>query len=97
MALAFVPQASVVDEFEELQDFADAEMGPILNYFEDNYIGRKRRRNLASPMYAHGLWNIEEMLVDGLPCTNNAVKAGNATCNQPLPVNTRICGNFFRS
>ena len=74
MAFASVQRASVVDAFEELQDFADAEMGPILDYFEDTYIGRKRRRNRAPPKYAHGLWNVEERLVDGLPRTNNAVE-----------------------
>ena len=48
-ALAFVKQNYVEDAFEELCESSPDELGPIIDYFEDTYIGRKRRRNRAPP------------------------------------------------
>ena len=42
-ALAFVPLVKVVEVFEELQEAMPEEGLPVLDYFEDAYIGRKRR------------------------------------------------------
>ena len=73
-ALAFVPQNHVVEAFEELQESSPDELGPIIDYFEDTYIGRKRRRNRAPPMFRHETWNMNERAANELPKTNNKVE-----------------------
>ena len=52
-ALAFAPIHEVINVFEELQEAMSPEGIPVLDYFEYSYIGRKRRRNRAVPLYAH--------------------------------------------
>jgi len=51
-ALAFVPLSYTVQVFEELQESTeDDDMNQLLDYFEDNYIGRRRRRNRGNPVF----------------------------------------------
>lgn len=45
-AIAFVPPAGVVAAFEALTDELPVGLNPILDYFEDNYIGRPDRRGV---------------------------------------------------
>ena len=45
-AIAFVPPAGVVAAFETLSDELPDGLNPILDYFEDNYIGRPDRRGV---------------------------------------------------
>ena len=73
-ALAIVPVNDVITAFEALQDDAPAELAPILDYFEDNYVGRPRRRNRANPLYALATWNVSNRVHDQLPRTNNHVE-----------------------
>lgn len=73
-ALAFVPVNDVITAFEALQDDAPAELTPILDYFEDSYVGRFRRRNRAQPLFAVETWNISNRVRDQLPRTNNHVE-----------------------
>jgi hypothetical protein len=46
-ALAFVPEDAVEEAFESLADNISADAQPILDYFEDTFIGRPSdgRRN----------------------------------------------------
>ena len=45
-ALAFVPPGDVVTAFETLSEHLPVEFDPILDYFEDTYIGRPGRRGV---------------------------------------------------
>ena len=45
-AIAFVPPAGVVAAFETLSGEVPVGLTPILDYFEDNYIGRPDRRGV---------------------------------------------------
>ena len=49
-------------------------MTPVLDYFEDNYIGRKRRRVRANSPFAHAVWNVHERAEQELPRTNNNIE-----------------------
>ena len=73
-ALAFVPVADVVNSFEELQDKVQSHSTPVLDYFEDNYIGIKLRRARANPPFAHAVWNVHERAEQELPRTNNNIE-----------------------
>ena len=57
-AIAFVPPADVPDAFDALSDEVVLELTPILDYFEDNYIGRPDRRGIRhAPLFGIGLRN----------------------------------------
>lgn len=79
-ALAFVPEENVVATFEELLDsefYTQNEnlLLPLINYFEDVWIGRLDRRDRRrQPMFSRSLWNCFEFIHDDLPRTNNSVE-----------------------
>jgi len=75
-ALAFVPENDVITSFETLIDVDYPDRAePILDYFEDNFIGRKDRRGVRkSPAFPVALWNISQRVVNTLPRTNNSVE-----------------------
>ena len=60
-ALASVPENDVEMAFESLiedEEF-DHRARPVVDYFEDNWIGRPRRHtSRRPPVFAIGLWNI---------------------------------------
>ena len=71
-ALAFVPPKNFTTAFEELQEIMPQEADSIIDYFEDNHIGRLCRRNSAIPRFPMNMWNIHQRVVDSLPHTNNS-------------------------
>ncbi|XP_076061274.1 uncharacterized protein LOC143037049 [Oratosquilla oratoria] len=74
-ALAFVPTDSVICVFEEPSKAMPADSQPVMDYFEDIYIGRpqlrRRRRPATSPI---PLWNKYTRAEEELPRTNNSVE-----------------------
>mgnify|MGYP006352997835 CR=1 FL=1 len=80
-ALAFVRCDSVVAAFEDLSENEDfpPEALPVLNYFEDTYIGRRQRRGRQIPLFPIELWNVHQRTIDGQHRTNNDVE-GNCIC-----------------
>ena len=74
-ALAFVPSNSVLLYFEVLSDDIPAELEPLYDYFEDNYLGRPARHGQrCAPNFAIEMWSICQGAELGLPHTNNAVE-----------------------
>jgi hypothetical protein len=90
LALAFVPEPDVVSAFESLiesQYFDQNEtyLQPIVDYFEDNWIGRLDRRNRRrQPPYPHSLWNCFTSVINDLPKTNNSVEGRHRGFSQLL-------------
>lgn len=75
-AIAFVPTADVVRAFEMLCDenILPPEAQPVMDYFEDTWIGRPHRRRRRPPLFSHDMWNCVEGVRLGLPKTNNAIE-----------------------
>lgn len=79
-ALSFVPIADIVEAFEALQAspyFQDTSqhVDPILEYFEDTYIGRIGANNQRrSPMFSHEIWNVYIATLNDQARTNNSVE-----------------------
>lgn len=76
-ALAFVPEQSVVEAFERLCDknVFPCEVQPVVDYFEDTWIGRLQRRNhRRTPHFPHCMWNCFDGVLEGLPKTNNSIE-----------------------
>ena len=69
LAVSCVPSFDVTNAFEILVESFHTclrEIDPVLDYWEDNYIGR-RRRNLGLPSHC----GISDRVTDGLLGTNN--------------------------
>ncbi|KAG7172063.1 hypothetical protein Hamer_G001048 [Homarus americanus] len=64
-ALAFIPQDEVVDAFETLQETIPPEADPVIEYFEDTYIGRR---------FPVSMWNIYDRVAEDLPRSNNSLE-----------------------
>jgi hypothetical protein len=80
LALAFVPTVDVVSAFDDLMESAffvenEALVRDLINYFEDNWIGRPARRGgRSAPLFALALWNCFDAVLQDLPKTNNSVE-----------------------
>lgn len=78
--LAYVPVEQVVEKFEQLLDtpFFNENveiLQPLIDYFEDNWIGRlDRRGRRRPPNFAISLWNCYDAIILDLPKTNNSVE-----------------------
>ena len=60
-ALAFVPPPAIVHAFDMLCLYcggAGANEQPILEYFENAYIGVMRGGVRGRPLFCHSLWNV---------------------------------------
>ena len=78
-ALAFVPPNDVIDSFDNLaQDIRNEygqDMDDILDYFEDNCVGRFRHNApRRRPIFDIEMWNMFHRTDAELPRTNNAVE-----------------------
>jgi len=64
-----------VESFEELSDYLPDKLQPVLDYMEDNYIGRINRRVVRrTATFNIGLWNIYDRVVTDRARTTNAVE-----------------------
>lgn len=81
MSLAFVPVPDVIETFMELLEtsfFKDNEnlLSPLVNYFEDTWIGRPNRRGTgrSAPLFPLDMWNQYQGTLEKLPKTNNYIE-----------------------
>ncbi|XP_018493780.1 uncharacterized protein LOC108863735 [Galendromus occidentalis] len=79
-ALAFVPPERLEDALRELRNELPDQLQPVLDYFEDTYIGRLRVHNdgfLArrDPLFPVSLWTVYERTLRGDSRTNNYAEA----------------------
>lgn len=74
LALSFVPPADVAAVFDELVQQCPPEMADLIDYWEDNYIGRMRLNTRVNPRFPIPLWNVHARVTNGLPRTNNSVE-----------------------
>ncbi|CAN7990398.1 unnamed protein product, partial [Ixodes pacificus] len=44
-------------------------------YFEDTYVGRRRRNDVQAAMFCTSLWSVHDAVLQNLPRTNNSVEA----------------------
>lgn len=73
-ALAFVPVNDIVEAFEAVAVIIPLAAQPVVDYFEDTYIGRQHSGGRREPMFSHTMWNVRERLINNLPRTNNSIE-----------------------
>ena len=73
-AMAFVPAPDVDAAFAELTRNVPEELLPILDYFEDTYLGAVRRGIRRAPRFPATMWSIYDRVTAELPRTNNPIE-----------------------
>lgn len=81
LSVAFVPPADVINAFQSLTEInvIPEEANEILDYFEDNYIGRfdvrsKNETGRRNPRYCIESWNVYTATLEDSARTNNCVE-----------------------
>ena len=74
-ALAFVPLNDVLNAFDTVVAQMPEQLDPIIDYFENNYIGVMHRRGRLPPRFPLELWNVNNRVEKEIPKTNNHVEA----------------------
>ena len=88
-ALAFCPKNKVTAAFETLYEIILEEAIPIMDYFEDTYIGKPHRRRRRSPIFDIDIWNMYSRVSNDLSKSNNSVEGwhhsfqSSLTCDHP--------------
>ncbi|CAF4370632.1 unnamed protein product [Rotaria socialis] len=73
-ALAFLQPNDVSQGFDDLYNSLPQMLHPLLDYFEDTYIGRNRTQGRAKPMFEIELWNMHQRTTDRLMRTSNSAE-----------------------
>ncbi|CAF3908176.1 unnamed protein product [Rotaria sordida] len=77
-ALAFIHPDEVTDAFTQLSTHLGDTFQSMLDYFEDNYIGRIRANGSRTrPLFAAEFWNVHERTKNLQMRTNNSAEAWN--------------------
>jgi hypothetical protein len=78
-ALAFVKIEDIDKAVDELAEYLLDELQDLLDWFEENYIGRKNRsKNGRRPALSPpSLWNVHDRVINGQDRTNNYAEAAN--------------------
>ncbi|KAK9692766.1 hypothetical protein QE152_g34939 [Popillia japonica] len=86
LALAFVPIAGLDEYIDALANDLPVELQPLLNWFEDSYVGRLNRRGNGRrpPMFHPTMWNLYRRTIDGEDRTNNHAEAANRRLRSEL-------------
>ena len=76
-ALAFVPLDKIDEYLDALSTELPEELQDLLNWFEDNYVGRQNRRGNGrrAPLFHPEIWNLHQRTLNGEDRTNNHAEA----------------------
>ena len=87
VALAFIHPDNVINAFTDLSIHLDDTFQTMLDYFEDNYIGRFRANGLRTrPLLAIEYWNVYERTKNQQMRTNNSAEAWNRRISKYINV-----------
>ncbi|KAK9685302.1 hypothetical protein QE152_g38151 [Popillia japonica] len=77
IALAFVPIQDIENALLSLSDNLPDDVQPILDWFEDHYVGRLNRRGNGrrQPLFRHEMWNVYNRTLNQQDRTNNHAEA----------------------
>lgn len=96
-SMAFVPIEDIEEALADLGNFLPEELQPILDYFEDNYIGRRNRRGAGrrQPMFPVRRWNVYNRTLQGEDRTNNHAEAAHRRLQAELGMTNPVIWNFI--
>jgi hypothetical protein len=77
-SLAFAPTNCVLFAFKKLEDMAEDEFKPLIDYFEEHYIGKPivgSDTMRKAPHIPIEFWNVNKRVIEDLPRTNNPLES----------------------
>ena len=77
IAIAFVPLNKIDEYLDAVATELPQELGDLLNWFEDTYVGRRNRRGNGrrTPLLLPEIWNLYQRTLNGEDRTNNNAEA----------------------
>jgi hypothetical protein len=101
VAIAFVPVSAIDTALDALNDPRNGlapELQPIVDWLEDNYIGRANRHGTRrAPIFPIRMWNMYDRTLNGQDRTNNHVEAAHRRLQCVLQMDHPSLWIFIRS
>ena len=100
-ALAFIPEEIMTTAYDQLKhtEYYQANkkgvLKPIIAYFEDTWIGKKKRNQRTRPIFDISLWNCFSAIMNDGPRTNNQVEGWHNGFNQRVSKSHATMGKFL--
>ena len=98
VALKFVPLHSLDAAFNVITDAQtglDPALQPVLDWLEDNYVGRLNRNGTRrNPIFPMRMWNVYDRTVNGQDRTNNHLEAAHRRLQCVLQMDHPSIWNF---
>ncbi|KAL4088720.1 hypothetical protein QTP88_023804 [Uroleucon formosanum] len=97
ISLAFVPIEDLDVATDLLADDLPDDIVPLLEWFEEYYIGRKNRRKVGrrSPQFPPEIWNLYQRVLTNQNRTNNHAEAANRRLNIQMGVTNPTIWSFI--
>ncbi|CAI6376617.1 unnamed protein product [Macrosiphum euphorbiae] len=97
VALTFIPINDIDLAIESLSGYLPDELQPLLDWFEDNYVGRinRNRRGRRLPLFPPNIWSMYNKVLNGKNRTNNHAEAANRRLNMEMGVNHPSLWSFI--
>ena len=76
-------------------DNSPPEQQPVLDWLEDNYIGRPTRRGHRPPVFPYEMWNVHDRVVQHLDRTNNHAEAAHRRIQAELQMDHPMLWKFI--
>ena len=99
IALAFVPPDHITAAIMELADDLPQELLELLDWLEDNYVGRMNRRGNGrrSPLFPLHIWNVYERCMNDEDRTNNHAEVAHRRLKNELGMQHPTIWKFIDS
>lgn len=96
-SLAFVPVADLDDAVDLLAEELPPELQPLLEWFEDFYIGRPNRRGKGrrQALFPPALWSVYERVLSDKDRTNNHAEAAHRRLQSELSMDHPVLWKFI--
>lgn len=96
-SLAFVPIENLDEALESLTEELQPELLPMLDWFEDFYVGRPNRRGggRRPPMFPPTLWSVYERVTKDIHRTNNFAEASHRRLQTELSMDHPTIWSFI--
>ncbi|XP_016659135.1 uncharacterized protein LOC107883503 [Acyrthosiphon pisum] len=97
VALSFVPIEDLDAAIQQLGDDLPECLQPLLDWFEDNYVGRVNRngRGRRTALFPPHIWNLHLRVLNGQDRTNNHAEAANRRLNVEMGVQHPSLWSFY--
>lgn len=96
-SLAFIPVDDLDNCVDILADELPPELQPLLEWFEDVYIGRPNRRGNGRrpPLFSPDLWSVHDRVLNDLDRTNNHAEAAHRRLQCELSMDHPVLWKFI--